>query len=67
MWSTAILSLLSSKPHYFIFQTSLREGVFPDEMKILKFSPKFKGGNSLQTENYRPILALTVFCVYLSL
>ena len=48
-------------PLFYIFRASLREGVFPDEMKIAKVSPIFKGGNNLQAENYRPISVLPVF------
>ena len=37
-------------PLFYICQASLMEGVFPDEMKIAKVSPIFKGGNNLQAE-----------------
>ena len=39
----------------------LSEGIFPDKMKIAKLSSIFKGGNNLQTENYRSISVLAVF------
>ena len=48
-------------PLFYIFRTSQREGVFPDEMKIAKISPIFKGGNNLKAENYRPISVRPVF------
>ena len=48
-------------PLLYIWRSSLTEGVFPNEMKIAKVSPIFKGGNNLQAENYRPILILPVF------
>ena len=48
-------------PLFYICRASLTEGVFPDEMKIAKVSPIFKGGNNLQAENYRPIAILPVF------
>ena len=37
-------------PLFYICRASLTEGVFPDEMKIAKVSPIFKGGNNLQAE-----------------
>ena len=48
-------------PLFYYFGASLREGVFPDEMKIAKASPMFKGSNYLEAENYRPISVLPVF------
>ena len=48
-------------PLFYICRASLTEGVFPDEMKIAKVSPIFKGSNNLQAENYRPISILRVF------
>ena len=48
-------------PSFYIFEASLREGVFPDEMKIANVNPIFKGGNDLRAENYRPISVLPVF------
>ena len=48
-------------PLFYIFRAALREGIFPDEMKVTKISPIFKGGNNLQAENYRPISVLPVF------
>ena len=46
---------------FYIFRAWLRKEVFPDEMKIAKASPIFKGGNNLEAENYRPISVLPVF------
>ena len=48
-------------PLLYIFWASLREEVFPDETKIANVSPIFKGGNNLQTENYKPISVLPLF------
>ena len=48
-------------PLFYIFRASLREGVFPDEIKTAKVSPIFRGGNNLQVENYRPISVLPDF------
>ena len=50
------------KPLLFqIFWDSLREEFFPNEIKIVKVSPIFKGSNKLKTKNYRPISVLPVF------
>ena len=48
-------------PLLYICRASLTEGAFPDEMKITKVSPIFKGGNNLQAENCRQISILPVF------
>ena len=46
---------------FYIFWALLRQGVFPDEMKIAKVSPIFKESNNLKVENYRPISVLPIF------
>ena len=48
-------------PLEIIYNKSLSTGIFPDLMKIAKIIPLFKGGNSLLTDNYRPISLLPVF------
>ena len=53
--------LKTSKLHDFIFRASLREGVFPDEMKIVKVNAIFKGVSNLKAENHRPISILPLF------
>ena len=37
-------------------------GVFPDELKIAKVLPLYKGGASKLLVNYRPVSVLPVFC-----
>jgi hypothetical protein len=40
---------------------SMREGVFPDSLKISKIIPIFKGGDAGHVKNYRPISLLSSF------
>lgn len=49
------------KPLEHIFNLSLTTGVFPMNMKIAKVLPLFKGGNSNDCTNYRPISLLPQF------
>jgi hypothetical protein len=42
-----------------IFNISLREGVFPEKLKLCRVIPIFKAGNPLECDNYRPILLLS--------
>jgi hypothetical protein len=44
-----------------IFNKSLNQGVFPNEMKIAKVIPIFKSGNKECINNYRPISLLPQF------
>ena len=44
-----------------IFNISLRNGVFPDKLKIAWVTPTFKKGNNILLTNYRPISVLTCF------
>ena len=43
-----------------IFNMSLKQGVFPDSMKLAKTIPLFKAGEQLLADNYRPISLLPV-------
>ena len=45
----------------YIFNLSFDKGIFPDHMKIAKVTPVFKGGDSADFSNYRPISVLTCF------
>ena len=42
-----------------IFNISLREGVFPQKLKLCRVIPIFKTGNALDCDNYRPISLLS--------
>ena len=44
-----------------IFNLSIKEGVIPDQMKIARVIPIFKGGDPLLADNYRPIALLSNF------
>lgn len=39
----------------------LESGDFPDELKIAKVIPVYKGGGETKIKNYRPISVLPVF------
>lgn len=44
-----------------IFNKSLIEGIVPNQFKIAKVCPIFKGGDETQTNDYRPISLLSSF------
>jgi hypothetical protein len=46
---------------YKVFKCSIDQGIFPDQLKIAKVTPIFKGGELLNVGNYRPISVLSVF------
>ena len=48
-------------PFKYIFNLSLKKGIFPDRVKIAKVTPVFKGGDSVDLSNYRPISVLPCF------
>jgi hypothetical protein len=47
-------------PLVHIFNLSLNNGIFPDELKCSRTVPIFKAGNPLLCDNYRPISLLSV-------
>ncbi len=49
-----------SFPLSHIFNISLREGVFPQKLKLCRVIPIFKTGNALDCDNYRPISLLSL-------
>jgi len=44
-----------------VFNCSLEQGVFPDQLKLAKVVPIFKSGDRLKVSNYRPISILSPF------
>jgi hypothetical protein len=44
-----------------IYNQSLTQGVFPDQLKLAKLIPIFKTGDKLKISNYRPISILSPF------
>jgi hypothetical protein len=48
-----------AKPLAYIFNLSLRTGVFPQKLKQCRVIPIFKAGNRLDADNYRPISLLS--------
>ena len=43
------------------FNELMKNGIFPDSLKIGKISPIYKKGNSEHFENYRPVSTLPIF------
>ena len=48
-------------PLYKVFKFSIRDGKFPDRLKIAKVTPVFKSGDVSLLGNYRPISVLPTF------
>ncbi|XP_065662691.1 uncharacterized protein LOC136085324 [Hydra vulgaris] len=46
---------------YKVFNASIKQGVFPDQLKIAKVIPIYKQGDKTNINNYRPILVLSTF------
>ena len=44
-----------------MFELSLEKGIFPDDLKIARVTPVFKGGDRSKLGNYRPISVLSCF------
>ena len=44
-----------------ILNLSFSQGTFPNELKIAKVIPIYKGGNSMLVNNYRPVSVLPIF------
>ena len=41
-----------------IINSSIRNGCFPDELKVAEVTPVFKKNDDLEKENYRPVSVL---------
>ena len=61
--SNVILHVISSirKPLFHVLILSIKEGVFPDLLKISKINPIFKKGDLSLLSNYRPISLIPIF------
>ena len=46
---------------FHVFKVSIKQGIFPDSLKIAKVTPIFKSGAKDNVSNYRPISILPVF------
>ena len=46
---------------FHVFKLSIKQGIFPDSLKIAKVTPIFKSGAKDNVSNYRPISILPVF------
>ena len=46
---------------YFIFNVSLQNETFPDELKIARVTPLFKNGSDSDLGNYTPVPVLPCF------
>ena len=49
------------KPLTFLIDKSIKQGIFPDELKIVRVVPNFKSGEKAIVSNYRPISVLNFF------
>ena len=49
------------RPLIHIFNGSLQNGTFPDELKIARVTPLLKNGSDSDLRNYRPISVLPCF------
>ena len=49
------------RPLFYIFDQSLKSGIFPDKFRIAKVFPIYKSDKKYVLSNYRPIFALPCF------
>ena len=49
------------KPLLHVFNLSIIKGICPDDLKIARVTPVFKGGDDKELGNYRPISVLPCF------
>ncbi|XP_065652667.1 uncharacterized protein LOC136079922 [Hydra vulgaris] len=55
------VSDIIEKPLFKIFNLSLKNGIFPDQLKLAKIIPIYKGGDDSIKSNFRPISILSCF------
>ena len=66
-WDGICCSIIKStytafiEPLTHVFNLSLTQGVFPNELKVARVVPLFKSGNAMIFSNYRPVSVLPVF------
>ncbi|XP_065642282.1 uncharacterized protein LOC136073917 [Hydra vulgaris] len=58
------VSDIIEKPLFIIFNLSLRNGIFPDQLKLAKIIPIYKIGDDSIKSNYRPISILSCGRIY---
>ena len=61
--TTAVLQLALPAirtPLVHVMNLSLAEGIFPDELKVAKVLPLYKGDNPMLFNNYRPVSLLNI-------
>ena len=61
--TTAVLQLALPAvrtPLVHVTKLSLAEGIFPDELKVAKVLPLYKGDNPILFNNYRPVSLLNI-------
>ena len=49
------------EPLKHLFNLSIEKGVFPDDLKIARVTPIYKGEDSSDVSNYRPTSVLPCF------
>ena len=49
------------KPLTYILNMSIKQNSVPEELKVSRITPIFKGGDKIVIGNYRPISTLPVF------
>ena len=61
------------RPVTHIINMSIKQGIFPEKLKIAKVIPVFKQGSRLECDNYRPISVLPALakivekCIFISI
>ena len=48
-------------PLLHLLNLSIKQGYFPNELKVARVTPIFKGGDPMEIKNYRPVSILNIF------
>ena len=61
--SNIVIQIMSAikKPLFHVLELSIREGIFPELLKISKVTPIFKNDERSKLSNYRPISLIPIF------